>query len=350
LTLADVNGKPVQAFVGAVEKSVVHYGKSTGFFSERMLARGPSYLSAAVLYENLVVEAAANPQEGALPLVAIYPREGTFWCDHPYSILDAPWVGPAQRKGAELLLKFLRDKPAQQRALALGFRPGDPALAVGAPIDADHGADPKQPQTLLDVPDAATLRALLDMWRHHKRSADVVLVFDKSGSMNGPPLAKAKQGARSFLERLQDDDDVTLLFFDGVVYPAFGPVRLGTARAALLERVEGAFAGGGTALYDAIQDAHDLLSARARKDPSRIHALVLMTDGKDESSKATNFLDVKQRVKAEGDQPVRVFTIAYGKGASDSVLREIAEAGQGMSAAGSLQNIVQVYDEMAAFF
>ncbi|HRE26103.1 MAG TPA: substrate-binding domain-containing protein, partial [Anaerolineales bacterium] len=38
-----------------IQSSLIHYGTSTGFFGERMFDRGPSYLSAAILYENLVV-------------------------------------------------------------------------------------------------------------------------------------------------------------------------------------------------------------------------------------------------------------------------------------------------------
>jgi Ca-activated chloride channel family protein len=30
-----------------VERGMIHYGTSTGFFGERMFERGPSYLSAA---------------------------------------------------------------------------------------------------------------------------------------------------------------------------------------------------------------------------------------------------------------------------------------------------------------
>ena len=350
LTVADLGSKPVRALIGAVEKSIVHYGKSTGFFADRMLARGPGYLSAAVLYENLIVEASARPNPPEMPVVAIYPREGTFWCDHPYSILDAPWVGAAERKGAEALLAFLRARPAQERALALGFRPGDPAVPIGAPIDAEHGVDAKQPQTLLEVPDGATLRALLEAWREHKRAADVIMVFDKSGSMSGAPLTQAKKGARGFLDRLSDKDDVTLTFFDGVVYPPIGPYRLGEKKPELLARIDDAFAGGGTALYDAVDAAYSQLSQRAKADPGRIHALVVMTDGKDESSAVINLESLKQKVKAEGDQPVRVFAIAYGKGASEAVLHDIAESAQGMSAKGTTSTIVQVYDEMAAFF
>src|SRR5262249_10154447 len=114
--------------------------------------------------------------------------EGTFWSDHPYAILDAEWVGADERQAAETFLAFLKGKPAQERALALGFRPADPAIAVGAPIDAAHGVDPKQPQTILPVPEAGVLSKLLTMWQANKKGADVIFVFDKSGSMGGRPL------------------------------------------------------------------------------------------------------------------------------------------------------------------
>jgi Ca-activated chloride channel homolog len=57
LTNDDVNSKTVQTFMTSVENSVIHYGDSTGFFADKMFNKGPSYLSAAVMYESLVVEA-----------------------------------------------------------------------------------------------------------------------------------------------------------------------------------------------------------------------------------------------------------------------------------------------------
>ena len=40
--------------------------RSTGFFAEKMFTRGPGYLSAAVLYENLVAESYSNPAYDAV--------------------------------------------------------------------------------------------------------------------------------------------------------------------------------------------------------------------------------------------------------------------------------------------
>lgn len=348
LTGADLKDKKVRSFVEGVEGTMIHYGKSTGFFAEKMIERGPSYISGAVLYENLVIESYGAAKKPELPLVAIYPVEGTFWSDHPWSVLDAEWVDADAREAAEAFGAFLLARPQQERALALGFRPADAAVPIAAPIDAAHGVDPKQPQTLLEVPDGATLRGLLDLWRSTKKAADVVIVFDKSGSMSGPPLAEAKAGAKAFLEMLDDRDEVTVVFFDTNVYPAHGPVRLDQGRADLLRRFEGVIAGGDTALYDATATAYDLGKQRAKASPNRIHAVVVMTDGKDEGSKL-KLEQLRERFSDES-APVKVFTISYGERADSTVLAQIADAAKGSAAKGTTQTIVSVFRDMGAFF
>ncbi len=350
LTSQDLDAAATQKFISSIEQTIVHYGKSTGFFSDKMLTRGPSYLSGAVLYENLVIESYRKRAGAPFPVVAIYPTEGTFWSDHPYAVLDAEWVGAEERDAADVFLKFLKDKPAQGRALALGFRPADPSIAIGSPISPDFGVDPKEPQTLLEVPDASVLEKLLQVWQTNKKSSDIILVLDKSGSMAGKPLAEAKEGAKAFLGTLHDTDEVSLIFFDGVVYPTFGPKRLDTGRQEIDQRIYSLIADGQTALYDATAQAYDLAKKRAEKEPARIHAVVVMTDGRDEGSKL-GFSDLTARLGGSSESAeVKIFTIAYGDKADTQVLGQLAEAGRGNTAKGSTDTIVSVFKDMAAFF
>jgi Ca-activated chloride channel homolog len=347
LTAEDLAEAKTQQFISSVEGTLVHYGKSTGFFADKMLERGPAYISAAVLYENLVIESYSKPTP--FPLVAIYPKEGTFWSDHPYSVLEADWVGAEEKEAAQAFLAFLKQQPAQERALQLGFRPANPSIKIVSPIDAAHGVDPLQPQTLLEVPRAEVLVELLSVWSKNKKATEVVFIFDKSGSMHGKPLQEAKEGAKAFLSHLGDQDTATLIFFDHVVHPPIGPVQIGRGRDELLARIDGAVASGGTALYDAIASGRKLALERAAKRPGRIHAVVVMTDGKDESSKAS-LAAVKSTLGGEGGDEVRLFTIAYGQAADPRVLDQLAEAAKGASAKGTSENIVQVYQDVAAFF
>ncbi|HEX3479849.1 MAG TPA: VWA domain-containing protein [Kofleriaceae bacterium] len=336
----------VEPFMAGVEDAIVHYGTSTGFFGDKMIERGPSYLSAAVLYENLVIESYARQR--SLDLVAIYPQEGTFWSDHPYCVLDAPWVTAEQRDAAGVFLAFLKARPQQERAMALGFRPVDPAIKIGAPIDAAHGVDPQQPQTLLEVPDGPTLEALLAAWRRTKKPADVVLVFDKSGSMAGRPLDEAKRGARAFLATLDDRDQVTLMFFDRQVYPPFGPRELGKARAELESRIDGISAGGDTALYDATLAAKGLLEARRKEQVRRIRAVLVMTDGADTNS--SHSLDATVKGLHGEDGGIAVFTLGYGDEPNQAALGAIAKAGAGSFSRGDVDTIVAVFRDLASFF
>ncbi len=43
LTESDLEDPQVRDFMTNVEKSIIHYGTSTGFFGDRMFERGPSY-------------------------------------------------------------------------------------------------------------------------------------------------------------------------------------------------------------------------------------------------------------------------------------------------------------------
>jgi Ca-activated chloride channel family protein len=346
LARADLDVQKTKDTMGAIEDSIVHYGKSTGLFADKMLERGPAYMSAAVLYENLVIE--SYGKSSPMPLVAIYPVEGTFWSDHPYAVLDAEWVGAEEKSAAQAFLAFLKAKPQQARALALGFRPGDSSIPIGAPIDAAHGVDAQQPQTLLEVPNGDMLAALVALWREEKKSAEVVIVFDRSGSMNGDPLTEAKAGAKAFLDGLGDRDAASVLFFNDQVGTPDDPQPLGKSRAKLEAAIDASFADGGTALYDAVAAAYDKMLARAKKQPGRIHALVVMTDGKDESS-AMALAQLERRFNPE-NAPVKIFTIAYGSGADPTILEQIAASAQGTSVKGTSANIVQVYRDLSAFF
>jgi len=70
-----------------------------------------------------------------------------------------------------------------------------------------------------------------------------------------------------------------VLVFDNQLYDPMGPVRLGEGRSSIVQRLSMVDASGGTALYEATSRAYELALERAKKDPKRIHAVVVMTDG-----------------------------------------------------------------------
>ncbi len=351
LTLEDVAKPSVARYLSAIQSSIVHYGTSTGFFGRQMFTGGPAYLSAAVLYENMVIESYGASPAPTLPVVAIYPKEGTFWSDHPVGIVERPWVTPKHREAAEAYIHFLLERPQQERALAYGFRPADPAIALTAPIDQAHGVDPQQPQTTLAVPSVEVMDAIVRLWHENKKKPDVVLAFDTSGSMQeGQRMPNARDGALQLLSMLHDHDSFSLLPFSESAQWALESIEVGPNRKGASERIAALFPSGGTALYDAIEVAYQHQVNAERADPRRIRAIVVLTDGADTRSK-TQLDPLLQRLRDDRETVgVRIFTIGYGAEANSEALEAIAEASQAKFFAGTPENIRQVFFEISTFF
>jgi Ca-activated chloride channel family protein len=349
LTLDDLSRPEVGTYLLGIEESVVHYGSSTGFFGDKLVANGPGYLSAAVLYESVVIDSyTKNPVQ---PLVAIYPKEGTFWSDHPVGIVQRPWVTPERQEGSKLYINYLLSQPVQEKALSYGFRPSLPEIALRAPFDAAHGVDAKEPKTVLEEPSAEILNATLSLWKQKKKSSSVTLVIDTSGSMNeDEKIQNAKAGALEFLNLLGDADTFSLIPFNSQIYPTMANALLKDHREDIQQTVKSLYANGGTALYDAISLAYDQLMAKKALNEKKIAAIVVLTDGADTDSKMS-LPDLLSKIKVDNEtHTIRVFTIAYGHDANQDVLKQIADATQAKSYVGTPQNIRSVFKDISTFF
>ena len=352
LTIDDVNSKTTQDFVANVESSIIHYGDSTGFFADEMFTKGPNYLSAAVMYESLVVEANEGKKYPHLPypVVAIYPVEGTFYSDHPFVIPQANWITPAKKTSALAFRDFLLDPHQQTKALQYGFRPANSNIAAGAPIDSNHGVDPRQPQSILQVPSADVIQAIQSSWEQQRRKVDVMLILDRSGSMNdNGKIGAAKGGLKEFVQLLGPSDGLGLTIFsdDQTVITPVTP--LGPKEQSLLKAIDQITANGKTRLYNTIADQVKAMQSLQSK---HIKVVIVLTDGMD----TVNQLTVDQLVNqimasgANAGEAVKVYTIAYGQDADKNALTKIADATGGQEYAGTPENIKQVYLDISRFF
>jgi Ca-activated chloride channel family protein len=349
LTLDDVNSAKTADFVQKIEGAVVHYGSSTGFFGRKMFGNGPEYLSAAVLYENMVIEANSAQQKPILPVVAIYPKEGTFWSDHPVGVVQRPWVTDEHKKAAKLYTTFLLASEQQKHAMDYGFRPADPAIPLSGTFSAENGVDPKQPSTTLEVPPAEVVEQVVQVWKKNKKHSDIALVFDTSGSMReNNRIVAARQGAVELLQLLGDEDRLTLVPFSSDIRFAGKSMSLATDRQKSQSAIEGLFPGGGTKLYDAIVAAHRYVAENP--DPKRIQAIVVLTDGADTES-STRLEQLISQVRFDSEKRnIRIFTIGYDSGAKADVLGKIADESQGKFYKGTPENIREVFKDIATFF
>src|SRR5207237_8204899 len=98
-----------------------------------------------------------------VPLVAIYPREGTLVADHPYVVLRAPWVDDTKRRAAALFLAYLEHPDRQTRLQELGFR--DHEGRAGAMLASDPSFLPQGPAgNVIHPPSSEALAAVQASW------------------------------------------------------------------------------------------------------------------------------------------------------------------------------------------
>ncbi len=357
LSLEDVNKPEVAAYNTSIESSVVHYGDTTLTFLNnwfRTDQRGTSltYVSAVAVEEKSVIdynlgnpdgvlEQGEKPRPPRIPLVAVYPKDGTLFSDNPFYVLDAPWVTPKAKAGAAAFGAFVQTEAHQKRVLEFGFRPANPAVPVDKPITKDNGVDPSQPATTLGVPEPAVLTAIIKKWGEQRKGAQVMLVIDVSGSMGEPAaddgrtrLDLAKSAAIASLDQFSQSDLVGLRIFSTGIGANAGPyvdlVPIGpiaTTREQIAVKIRSLIPTRGTPLYTTAIDS--VAAVKARYDATRINAVVLLTDGKNEDpfdDLAATLAKLGNGTEGGSAQPVRLFTIGFGVDADQSTLKRLSEA------------------------
>jgi Ca-activated chloride channel homolog len=349
LSVSDVERPKVRATIKGIERSIVHYGDTTLFFSDQLKRYGPAYASAVAMEEVTLVE--FNRGRRGTKLVGIYPAEGTFFSDNPLIIPRAPWVSAVERAAAEEFIRWLQEEVTPQVAARGGFRPGDPNAKPLPPVARATGADPKQPKRVLSLPEPRVMDRIRTAWREDRKPANVMLVVDVSGSMSEEDkLEQAKTGLQAFLREISPADRVGLMSFNDRVFPLEPVRRFATNEAALRRAVQDLLPDGETALYDATGAGVE--AVRKMRDDSRINAVVVLSDGQDTASKASadavaRELEAQSRAEGLG---VRVFAIAYGSEADMGVLERLARAAGGKAFEGDPEEIEAVYRNISSFF
>ena len=351
LTVADLKSPGLTAYLKTVEGSVEHYGLSSVWIDTFMREKGPAYLSAAVQYENAIIEGNRRTNNSPFKIVAIYPKEGTFITQHPIGIPQGDWMTDERKSAAQKFIDHLLKPETQQQAMTLGVRPINPSITVGEPFSDAWGVQAKLPAIpAFEVPDEDILKRITDLWLDAKKPASVMMLIDVSGSMNGDPMNRAREGAVAFIERMHARDELEIRAFNHEITKLYGPATIASGGEAARDKVRGLFAAGGTHLYEVIRQAVLDWNARKKKSPGRHYGIVLLTDGRDEGSniRRADLMDVLPR----GDNPdtVKIFTIAYGQGADQLFLKEIANTSNARSFESNPTNIVRVYQELSANF
>jgi len=148
----------------------------------------------------------------------------------------------------------------------------------------------------------------------------VVLIIDKSSSMEGKKIELARAAASGVVENLKAEDRVGVLIFDNS-YMWEVPIRAADAKAQIKREIAGINPDGGTQIAPALNEAyHKILPVNAA-----YKHIVLLTDGISEEGDSMNMS------KDAAANHITISTVGLGQDVNRSYLEKIATAAKGKS-------------------
>ncbi len=352
LTINQVRDTDVQDGVRAIESLIRHYSTRTTEFKE-YIAQGPDYLDFVALEENdlIYINRGLTQYQPPEQLVALYPKEGTFWHEHPMGIVNADWTTAEQRQAAEVFVDYVLTPDVQTAIMAQGFRPANPDVPLAFPFVEENGIDPAQPRAVLDVPAPDVIAAVQQSWSFVKKQADIMLLIDVSGSMsNAGKMEQAIQAAEVFLDSMESTNRVGLAVFADEVQVRVPIGNFESVEATLRSNLRGLRANGGTELFAAVRDIVDEMTGQ--EDQERIRAVVLLSDGADTGDDGVTLNDAVLSLEASRNtlNPIILIPVAYGSDADVNALNSLARASSTRVQSGDPQSILGVLEIISSYF
>jgi len=169
---------------------------------------------------------------------------------------------------------------------------------------------------------------------------NVALVIDKSGSMQGDKIRRAKKAANMAVNLLHKHDIISVISFDHrieVLLPATKPTDKRTIHAAI-NRLR---AGGSTALFSGVKKGAQEVRKFLEKD--RVNRIILLSDGK-----ANVGPDSPQELgnlgASLGKEGIAVTTLGLGLGYNEDLMAQLAEKSDGN------HTLIENATDLARFF
>ncbi len=150
-------------------------------------------------------------------------------------------------------------------------------------------------------------------------SLGLIIVLDRSGSMQGNKLTLAKEAAARSVELLKDSDTFGFIAFDDQPWVIVEPKPL-KKKSAVIKKIRSVASEGGTEIYAPLATAYEQME---ELDVKRKH-IILLTDGQSATNNDYNAL-----LEGGKKNNITLSTVALGMDADIGLLEELAEVGSG---------------------
>ena len=154
---------------------------------------------------------------------------------------------------------------------------------------------------------------------------NVALVIDKSGSMSGDKIEKAKEAAILAIHRLTSSDIVSVVLYDNNVQVLVPATKL-TKKDPIIRQIRSVKASGSTALYAGVQNGAD--EVRKFIAANKVNRIVLLSDGL--ANIGPDSPTALGRLGANlVDEGISVTTIGLGLGYNEDLMSQLAYKSDG---------------------
>jgi Ca-activated chloride channel family protein len=154
---------------------------------------------------------------------------------------------------------------------------------------------------------------------------NVAIVIDKSGSMKGDKIGRAKEAAKAALAQMRDDDIVSIVAYDGTV-EVLVPATKVSDRDVILRGIDRLDAGGMTALFGGVvKGASEVRKFLAKE---RVNRVILLSDGVANVGPSSP-RDLAQLGATLGREGIAVTTVGLGLGYNEDLMVELAQGSGG---------------------
>lgn len=169
------------------------------------------------------------------------------------------------------------------------------------------------------------LEGLRERFERQRPPLNLTLVVDRSGSMAGDKLDRAKEAARSIVGRLGNEDVFSLVSFDDQVNVQL-PARYLKDRRAAYEAIDSLQPGGSTALYAGVKAG--IAQAREFAKRGRTSRIILLSDGLANVG-PDKPADARELGRDAARKGIAVSTLGLGLGYDEDLLTALSQASDG---------------------
>lgn len=325
---------------------------SSGFLADTY-TRQQDRLDGIINYESVLLSMNAG---GSLhePLDLLYPKEGIITADYPLMLLR-----PDRRVAYNRLVAYLRKPDVQRRIMTLTAR---------RPAIPDVKPDSRFPnRVLIELAFPSSLdvvnRLLAAYLNQIRPPSHTVFVLDTSGSMGGSRIDSLKRallnlaGADASISGrfagFHNRESITMVLFSSSVYNRrnFQLGDTGDNSSQLQEIrnfVNGLQAGGGTAIYDALEAAYQIAGTARAREPDDYYSIVLMTDGENNQGRPASTFLSDYRGWPAAWRTIPTFPVLFGEG-NPKELHQIADTTGGTVFNGLHTDLSEVFKEIRGY-